>query len=247
MAESCCACCWIPGRGGMVIDARSAKGLDLETIVASRLGGFGETGAGASHVSLARTVSFGSLVFDECLVEVSDHSLTAGADGVLGIDLFERFQIQLNPGARWLELTPFEGPAAQSVDSIPALGLRKLLLVHARLGAQDGLFLVDTGAAFTSVAKRLAPAAVQQGQPIDLLGARGSLADAVRVGPLELQVGRRSMMDSAPVAMDLGQISQAEGVEISGVLGYSVLGRSSMKIDLRNGSVEFVNSANRGR
>ena len=228
------------GARGLTIDARSAKGLGLETIVASTLRGFGDNGATASHLSLARTVSFGNLAFDECLVEVSDHSLTTGADGVLGVDLFERFQIQLNPGAHTLELTPFDGLAAPSADSIPALGLRKLLLVNAQLGGgKEGLFLVDTGAAFTSVARHLIPATMQSGRPVGLLGARGALSDALRIGPLELQVGRRSLVDTAPVALDLGQISEMEGVEISGVLGYSVLGRGSLKIDLRNGRVEF--------
>ena len=46
--------------------------------------------------------------------------------------------------------------------------------------------------------------------------------------------------DQLPVALDLRQISQIEGVEISGILGFSVLGRSSLKIDLRNGKVEFA-------
>jgi hypothetical protein len=98
---------------------------------------------------------------------------------------------------------------------------------------------VDTGAAFTSVATELIPAAVYQGSPVEMLGAQGSLSSAVRVGPLRFEIAGRPMVDIAPLAMDLGHFSQIEGVEISGILGYSVLGRSSLKIDLRNGTLEF--------
>jgi hypothetical protein len=228
------------GARGLAIDARSAKGLNLETIVNSSLGGFGDTAGGGSRLALARTVSFGKLEFDECLVEVSDHSLTSGADGVVGVDIFERFGIHLDPSARLLELAPFDAPSGGSDDSIQAIGVRKLLLVNARLeGGREGLFLVDTGAAFTSVAKHLVPATTQPGTPVNLLGAQGSPAAAVRVGPLEFNVGGRSMVDRAPVAMDLRRLSQIEGVEIAGVLGYSVLGKSSLRIDLRSGTVEF--------
>jgi hypothetical protein len=227
------------GARGLLIDARSAKKLDLETITAGGLRGFGDSGSSGSRLALARTVSISDLVFEECLVEVSDHSLVDTADGVAGVDIFERFQIHLQPAAQVLELTPFADSAAGSGSSIPALGLRNLLLVNARLDdGKEGLFLVDTGAAFTSVARRLVP--VQQGRPIDLQGAQGWLGGARRVGPLEFQVGGRSIVDMAPVALDLGQISQIEGVEISGILGFSVLGRSSLKIDLRNGTVDFA-------
>jgi tetratricopeptide (TPR) repeat protein len=229
------------GARGLLIDSRSARNLNLEILVESGLRGLGDTGAGGSRLALARTVAIGDLAFDECLVEVSDHSLTSGADGVVGIDLFERFQIHLNPVAHSLELTPFEGPAAASGDSVPALGIGKLLLVNARVETgQEGLFLVDTGAAFTSVARDFVAAKALQGQPVSLQGAQGPLAGALRVGPLELSIGGRSMTDRSPVAMDLRQISQIEGVEISGILGYSLLGNSSLKIDLRNGLVEIA-------
>ena len=228
------------GARGLMIDARAAKGLNLETIVASSLGGFGDTGAGASRLTLAGTVSLGELAFDECLVEVSDHSLTAGTDGILGMDLFERFRIHLDPAARLLELTPYDTPAMPSGDSVPAIGLRNLLFVKARLeGGNEGLFLVDTGAAFSSLARDLVPATMHQG-PVHLQGAQGALSGAVRVGPVELRIGRRSMVDMTPVAMDLRQLSQFEGVEIAGVLGYSVLGKSSLRINLREGTVEFA-------
>ena len=234
------------GARGIVIDNRVAGNLASETIVASHLGGFGY-GAGESRVALARTVAFGDLVFEECLVEVSAHSLTTGADGVLGADVFERFKIGVDAGARMLRLTPFDdAPQDASRAYVPAVGIRKILLVKARVeGGKEGLFLVDTGAAFTSVSPEYLPPAAQAGQRVELQGAQGPLSGAARMGPLAFRVGGLPLVDIAPLAMDLRPISQLEGIEIAGVLGYSTLGKSPFTIDLRNGVVEFARAASR--
>jgi tetratricopeptide (TPR) repeat protein len=228
------------GARGIVVDSRAARNLDLETLTPAGLHGFGEDGVGASYLALAGRVSFGDLAFDECLVQVSAHSLTTGADGVAGIDLFERFQILIDPAAPALQLTPFEDTAVRSAGAIPAVGLRGLLLLNTRVEGREGLFLVDTGAAYTSVDRRLAPAAYLQGDSVTLSGAQGSLATAARVGTLRFQIDDRSLLDNQPVTLDLAPFSQIEGVEISGILGYSALRYSPLRIDLRHGTVEFV-------
>jgi hypothetical protein len=45
--------------------------------------------------------------------------------------------------------------------------------------------------------------------------------------------------------VDFGPISRLEGIDIAGVLGYSMLGKSPFPIDLRNGIVEFSRHASR--
>jgi hypothetical protein len=231
-----------------VIGARAAKKLDLETIVASQLAGFGETRGDESRLALARTVAFGDLVFDECLVEVSDGTLTSGADGVLGADVFENFRIGLYARAGVLQLTPFDVPAGQPVErpSIAAIGMRHLLFVQARVeGGKEGLFLVDTGAAYTAIAHEYLPPSAQPGQAVGMTGAQGPLAGATRVAPVALRLGGMPLAENAPLAMDLRPISQLEGVEIAGILGYSVLGQVPFTIDLRHGIVEFARAASR--
>ena len=238
------------GARGIVIHPRAARNLALETIVASRLGGLGDTGAGESRVALARTVAFGDLVFEECLVEVSGRSLTSGADGVLGADVFGRFKIGVDAQASVLQLTPFDDTPPAPVDGarplVPAIGMRNLLFVRARVeGGKEGLFLVDTGAAFTAVSREYLPAtALQPGHPVELVGAQGPLAGAFRVGPLALRVGGVPLMENAPLAVDLGPISQLEGIDVAGILGYSTLGKLPFTIDLRNGAVEFAGARN---
>jgi hypothetical protein len=230
------------GASGITVNAGAARNLGLETIAASRLGGFGEAGADESHIALARTVTFGDLAFEECFVEISGRSLTTGADGVLGADVFERFRIGVDARAGVLQLTPFDDlPRDRSHVSIPAVGIRHLLLVKTRVeGGNEGLFLVDTGAAFTAVSREyLPPILRREGQTVELHGAQGPLGGALRVAPLVLHVGGLPFVESAPLAVDLRGISQVEGIEIAGILGYSTLGRSPFTLDLRNGIVEF--------
>jgi tetratricopeptide (TPR) repeat protein len=236
------------GARGITIHAGTARNLTLETITASRLGGLGEAGADESHVALARSVTFGDLAFEDCLVEISARSLTTGADGVLGADVFERFRIGVDARAGVLQLTPFDDSSREaSRPSVPAIGIRHLMLVKTRVeGGSEGLFLVDTGAAYTAVSRDyLPPVLRRQGQPVELQGAQGPLAGALRVAPLVLIVGGLPLVERAPLAVDLHAISQMEGIEIAGILGYSMLGRSPFTLDFRNGTVEFAGMASR--
>jgi hypothetical protein len=42
-----------------------------------------------------------------------------------------------------------------------------------------------------------------------------------------------------PIMLDLSRMSRREGVEISGVLGYSALGKRPFAMDLRHGVFTF--------
>jgi hypothetical protein len=223
-----------------MLHAKAARGLGLDPIAESRLGGFGAGSEGASTVSLARTVSFGKLEFRDCLVEVSGREVTPDADGIVGASLFEQFRIRIDHGSPSVELTPFDSAVR---DTGNAVGLDKLLLMRTRIaGGRDGLFLLDTGAAFTSIARELAPLSMEHFGPVDLGGMQGSVASAFRIAPMALEVGGRAMAEAQPVALDLRAISQREGVEISGILGYSTLSRSTVTIDFRSGLVDFGKS-----
>ncbi len=229
------------GARGIVIDSGTARKLDLETVAASRLGGFGDAGRGESRVALARSVTFGDLAFEDCLIEVAGQNLTAGADGVIGADVFERFRIGVDGRAGVLQLAPFDdSPRAGSQASVPAVGIGKLLLVKVRVqGGSEGLFLVDTGAAFTTVSRQHVPIVPDARRTVAMQGAQGAVS-AFRAGPLAFDVGGGlTLTDSAPLVMDLRPISQAQGIEIAGILGFSTLGASPFTIDLRNGLLEF--------
>jgi tetratricopeptide (TPR) repeat protein len=229
------------GARGIALNPHAARDLALETIVASALSGFGDDPAGESRLALAHTIAFGDLTFEECLVEISARSLTTGADGVIGADIFRDFQIGVDARAGLLQLSPFDDLSKEAPRTpVPAVGIRNLLLLKTRVeGGKEGLFLVDTGAAYTAVARDYLPATQQTGNSVALQGVRGPLAGAFRAGPLTLQVAGLPLVETAPLAMDLRPISQLEGIDIAGILGYSTLSKSPFTLDLRHGTVVF--------
>ena len=87
-----------------------------------------------------------------------------------------------------------------------------------------------------NVAHQQVAAAVEDAQVRPLSG-------AFRAGPLTFRVGGLPLVENAPLAMDLRPISQLEGIEIAGILGYSMLSKSPFTIDLRTGIVEFARLA----
>ena len=128
------------------------------------------------------------------------------------------------PRPRVLQLTPFDdAPREISHPSVPAVGIRNLLLVKTRVeGGKEGLFLVDTGAAFTAVSREYLPPALQPGQSGGPAGrAAAHSPEHSASAPLTFHVGGLPLVDTAPLAMDLRPISQLEGIEIAGILGYS--------------------------
>jgi hypothetical protein len=224
------------GARGLMLHRSAANALGLESLVTSQVGGLGSGRPIDATLSLARTVSFGELEFRDCLVDVSSRELAAGADGVLAPSLFARFLIKIDPNAKMLELTPHGETDVAAAQN--ALDLDRLLLVRAEMASkQQGWFLLDTGAAYTAVAADLST----PGARVDMAGPQGAIG-AFRVSPIAMRVTGRLLADRDAIAMDLRGLSQREGVEIAGILGYSSLSQSPMTIDFRSGHVLIGNS-----
>ncbi len=243
------------GARGITLDSRAARQLGLRPIAKSRIGGLGTSGPVQAEVTLAEAVAVGELRLQNCVVEVTAEALTGGADGIIGMNLFEAFEIRLDARNHVLQLKPFAdrmpvmaGPvwADHNRPSIPedargalAYGFRHFLLVRTRANGKEGLFLVDTGSSVTSVAHEIAPPMVLDGAGRALHGAGGEVGDAYRISPIRLEVAGRTLIDSDPVSMSLTEISHREGVTISGILGYAALSRAPLTINYRDGLVDL--------
>ncbi len=225
------------GARGIVIHARAARDLRLETVAQSQLDGLGGSGATTAELTLARSVRFGDLELRDCPIEIAARTIAPEADGVIGAGIFRDFQIHVDPGARILDLTPYP---AEAEAGISVLTIRDLLLVRAKVDrGRDGLFLVDSGAAYTSVSPDLGSHGLRPAAPVSLRGARGDVPRVFRMAPLELEMGGRTFVDSSAVAVDLAGISEAEGIEISGILGYSLLGKTPFTLNYRDGVIRL--------
>jgi hypothetical protein len=226
------------GARDIMISGRAAKNLGLDTIVTSRINGFGDGDEGESRLALARSLAIGDLRFEDCLIEVSAHGVVPGADGILGAGIFEAFRMRIDAQRNAMQLTPFaDADTPQSPAN--AIGLRRLMLVKASVAGKEGWFLLDSGAAYSTVTRELVPPALLRNTAANLIGVRGALSGAYRLGPISLGVAGRTLVDLSPVALDLAPLSRREGVEISGVVGYSALSRRPFTIDFRHGVVAF--------
>jgi predicted aspartyl protease len=220
------------GARGLLLHRSAARGLGLEPITSAGVSGFGDGSAADGDLMLARRIAFDNLEFRDCLLQVSPRDLTPGADGILGPSLFERFRLRIDPRSRTLELTP--GEPEELADAPHVLGLNHLFLVRTNIeGGREGWFLLDTGAAFTTLGRAFTSPQLSA-TPVDLTGMQG-LAGAFRAAPIALRVGPHALAEAEPVALDLSAISQREGVEISGILGYSTLSRWPVTLDFRTG------------
>lgn len=236
------------GADGIVLNPRPAREAGLERLGDAALGGAGERGAVPAYLALARSVAIDDLRIENCLVRVAASDLVPGADGVIGANVFQEFVLRLDAAARILELTPFaEGETAPASFSDPWMGydapdapvrrLGHLLLLRGRVDdREDGYFLLDTGAAHSSLSTSLAGCSVAE--EVGLRGAGGSLI-AVRLQPVTLDIGGQRLVDTDPVAFDFNPISRREGVEISGMIGFSLLSRSVVTINYRDGVVQL--------
>src|SRR5262249_51798021 len=158
----------------------------------------------------ADSLQIEDLRFRNCPIEIARDIPGAGVDGVIGARVFEKFLIRFDPRGRILELTPLgeDNARAPRPASTPVKQLRHLLLIKAVFnGAGSGYFLLDTGAAFSSVSLGMAPPVRTAPRSVAVDGFSGHIAGATRVTPMQFHFTHEPILDDDVIALDLGGIS----------------------------------------
>jgi hypothetical protein len=78
-------------------------------------------------------------------------------------------------------------------------------------------------------------------------GLNGTVQNVFRANELTLQFSNLRQKNLDIVAFDTTRISDSVGTEVSGMLGFSMLWMLEIKIDYRDGLVDFVYDPNRSR
>lgn len=223
------------GASGITVNGNTGRQLRLETLAETGISGFGKGRDAVAHVARADSVSVGDLQFEDCLILIAPRELTRDADGVIGTKFFEAFRIQLDAGARELRLEAFPEPR-----NTGEVNPDHLLFVRARVnGNEEGLFLVDTGSAVTSLASDVQWPCAITGTTTNLAGVAGALPEVKQLAPVSLEIGGRKVVEHKPVALNLEAISRRNGIKVAGILGYSVLSRTRVTFDYREGRVDL--------
>jgi len=131
-------------------------------------------------------------------------------------------------------------PEMQSYTRIFRFG--HFLLVPTSIGEVSGkLFLLDTGAFSNHITPEAAREVTKVHGDSDTIihGLSGSVNKVYRADKAVLQFGHLKQENQDLVAFDLTHISDDVGTEISGTLGFAMLRMLDVKIDYRDGLVDF--------
>ena len=256
------------GASGILVDSKIAAKAGIKPIVDEKIHGIGNRGAAAGFVGYAEKIQIGELEFQGCIVEVATGRSVLGDDGLIGADVFRHFLVDVDmPNGKFklspLPSIPDEPVATTSLDT-KSVGVRHFrdryvppemkdytkiflighnMLIPTRVNDSAAkLFLIDTG----SFDDTLSPAAAKEVTKLSrdgntqVKGLNGNVKEVYRASDAKLQFSHFYQKRQDLVTFDLSSISNADGTEVSGVLGFAMLCLLDMKIDYRDGLVDFT-------
>jgi len=145
------------------------------------------------------------------------------------------------PGA--LDLPKDAYVAPEMANWTKVYRFRNLLMVPTKVdGVGPMLFLMDTGSfsnvLSTQTARRLTQ--LRSDPATHITGMSGSVGQVYRADKATLQFGRYEQANQDVVTFDLANISRTAGTDVAGILGFNMLRILQVKIDYRDGLVDFL-------
>jgi tetratricopeptide (TPR) repeat protein len=258
------------GAGGIVIDKKIADKAGMKKIVEQDTRGVGDKGAAAGYVGFADSVQVGDLEFENCPVRVVDRNSVVDDDGLIGADVFRSYLVDIDFPEGKLKLTqlppyPDEAPAEATLESRPAPGshlhdrfvapemksytgifrFNHSLLIPTRVNnSEPMLFLIDTGAFDDTITPEAAKqvTTISRDENIHVKGLSGEVKEVYRADKADLQFSHFKQPREHLITFALDSVSNALGTEVSGILGIRMLRLFDLRIDYRDGLVDFIYS-----
>jgi hypothetical protein len=263
------------GRTGILIDQTVAARLNVRRIRNIGFAGSGERAPASGYQAFASSLRIADLEFKDCYVNVVDKNSVLGQDGVIGADVFSNFLADLDfadetfslselpsspnqpETAPTLKTDIFASPlvrdrhiAPEMKSFVPFFKFGDHLLVSSSVNnSSPGLFILATGSARSSIsiplAKEFTTASLTASRRTQ--GSNGDVKTVYIANDVNLTFGNIKQLNTEIFAEDLSRMSNGFGTEISGTLGLSSLQKMDIKIDYRDGLVQFNFDANRKR
>lgn len=236
------------GASGVTITRKFAEKIGALKLSEQSLEGVGKGGAAHGYQAWVDKVVIGDIEFHDCFVHVSPQAV-AGADGMIGTDVFEKFLVTLDFPARKLRLEPLPSPTASGDDSpaeaaglVQAFVFGHLLLLPTQAGGKaSGLFALDSGSNVSSISADLAKS-LSQLRPLNttVAGMSGGANSAYVADNVILEFAKTRRRDQRLITVDLRSVSKDLGAEVSGQIGFASLENTRLVIDYRDGRVGLV-------
>lgn len=260
------------GAGGILVGRKIAEKAGIQPVLEQKVRGIGDKGPASGYMGYADSIKIGDLEFKDCYVEVIDKN-PIGEDGLIGADVFSQFLVDIDfPNSKFrlspLPPRPDESAAPVALESrstggrqfhdpyvapemksfTPVFRFGHQLLINTRLNdLPPKLFLIDTGAFSNTISPAAAREVTKVSSDSDLKvrGLSGSVKNVFRADELTLQFGNLRQKNRDMVALDTKAISDTDGTEVSGFLGFAMLRMLRIRIDYRDGLVDFEYDRNR--
>ncbi len=256
------------GAGGILITKQIADKAGVKRIVQTEFGGIGNEKAAGGYIGYAESIKVGELEFQNCYVDVVEKSSRVGGDGLIGADVFSHFLIDLNlvdakfslgplpplPGeqpneatldSRGLENKRFHdryiAPEMKSYTPVYRFGHMLLIPTHLNEGPAK-LFLIDTGGFDNQISPDAAKEVTKlhSDASFTISGLNGEVKHVMRADDVTLQFAHLKKTRHDMFSIDFSDISNSEGTEISGILGFAMLYLIDIRIDYRDGLVDMA-------
>lgn len=253
------------GGSGILLDRKLAEKAGLRRVADTRVRGIGNEGPAKGYAAFADTIQIGDLQFQDCYVDVVDRKATTDEDGLIGADVFSQFLLEMSlPEAKFklsaLPPIPNEPPLPPSLEALSPLAERlhdryvapemkdftpvfrfgHELLMDTRVNdSPPKLFLIDTGGfdniISISAAKEFTK--LRRNFDTEVRGVNGKVDKVYSADKANLQFASLQQDRNDLIALDLTNLSDSTGTEVSGILGFRMLEMLTLKIDYRDGLV----------
>jgi predicted aspartyl protease len=244
------------GAAGIVMTPPAAERARLARLSDSTVRGIGDNSkVAAGYRAVAEHFRIGDVEYRNAVVNVTGQSLVGIEDGLIGSNVFSEFLITLDFAGGKLRLNPLPGfrPGNELQDRMESPEMRDaarvfrfghILLVPARVGSRDGLFVMDSGAARSMMSYDLAAevSKLNRDDKTGIRGLSGKVGDVYATGKVVLEFAGFRQNNLGMTAIDTLELSHRLGTEISGFLGLPILDLFKLTIDYRDGLVKFERS-----
>jgi tetratricopeptide (TPR) repeat protein len=260
------------GAGGILVNSKIAEKAGVQRVVEQNVKGIGDAIAANGYVGHVDSIQIGELQFQNCYVQVVDRKSSMSEDGYIGADVFAHFLVDINfPDAKFklseLPKLPDEPAEETSLDSHPTstyhprdryiapemkdytriFRFGHQLLVPTSVNEHPyKLFLLDTGAFDDTITPEAAreTTKVHTDDRLHVKGFSGEIKDVYVADDVTLAFGHFKQRRNL-VSFDMTNASNSIGTEVSGTLGFGMLFLLDIKIDYRDGLVDFNFDPNR--
>jgi tetratricopeptide (TPR) repeat protein len=256
------------GASGILVDSKIAEKAGVKRLVDQDIHGIGDRAAPLGYLGYAEKIQIGELEFQNCYVDVVPGRDVIGDDGLIGADVFRHFLVDLDMPDGKVKLSPlppipdepattasletqsasvrhlhnrYIAPEMKDYAQIFLFGHDMLIPTHVN-GSPAKLFLIDTGSFDDTISPSAAREVtkINQDDDVKVKGLNGYVKKVYTANNVTLHFSHFEQKRQDLVTFDLTHISDAAGTEISGVLGFAMLRMLDMKIDYRDGLVNFT-------